>query len=217
MALLLTCDSLDKSYGPRPIFRGLSISFDDTERTGLIGPNGSGKSTLLKIIAGLEQPDAGTLSTRRHLKLAYVPQRDDFPPGLTVQAAVAGALSDAHLDEHEQVTRAEIMLGKVGFERTDQAVETLSGGWRKRLAIARELVQQPDLLLLDEPTNHLDLEGIIWLEELLANAPFAFLLVSHDRYFLESATNRVVELNRAYAQGYLSVNGSYSDFLVRRE
>ena len=218
MTLLLSCDSLDKSYGIRPLFRGLSISFDDAERTGLIGPNGSGKSTLLKILAGIEPPDGGALTARRGLKLAYVPQQDAFTAGITVQQVVTDALlNDTHLDEHEREMRAEVLLGKMGFTRTDQPIETLSGGWRKRAAIARALVTGPDLLLLDEPTNHLDLEGILWLEGLLKNATFSILLVSHDRYFLENVTNRTVELSRAYADGYLSVNGPYSEFLSRRE
>jgi ATP-binding cassette subfamily F protein uup len=199
------------------LFKDISIGFDDTERTGLIGPNGSGKSTLLKILAGIEHYDSGNLTSRRSLRLAYLPQEDRFPPALTVQEVLLDALKDEHADEHDKLTRVEIQLSRVGFEQTDQAAETLSGGWRKRLAIARELVKQPDLLLLDEPTNHLDLEGILWLEKLLSNANFAFLLVSHDRYFLENATNRIVELNSAYADGYLSINGSYSDFLEKRE
>jgi ABC transport system ATP-binding/permease protein len=217
MSLLLHCESLTKSFGIRTLFKDISISFDDTERTGLIGPNGSGKSTLLKILAGLEHYDSGNITARRNLRMAYLPQEDRFPAGLTVQQVVLDALNDEHADEHDKLTRVEMQLGRVGFERTDQLAETLSGGWRKRLALARELIKQPDLLLLDEPTNHLDLEGILWLEKLLSNAPFAFLLVSHDRYFLENVTNRVVELNRSYADGYLSVNGSYSDFLEKRE
>jgi ABC transport system ATP-binding/permease protein len=217
MALLLHCESLSKSFGVRTLFKDISISFDDSERTGLIGPNGSGKSTLLKILAGIEHYDSGTITSRKKLRLAYLSQEDQFPAGLSVQKVVLEALKDEPGDEHEKLTLAEIQLGKMGFERTDQAADTLSGGWRKRLALGRELVRQPDLLLLDEPTNHLDLEGILWLEKLLANAPFAFLLVSHDRYFLENATNRVVELNRTYADGYLSINGSYSDFLEKRE
>ena len=218
MALLLGCDNLEKSFGSRPIFRGLSVRFDDTERTGLIGPNGSGKSTLMKILAGLEQPDGGTIESRRQLRLAYVPQADVFPDGSTPLSVVVAAQHDsphAH-DEHEREVEAEVLLGKVGFERTNQPVESLSGGWRKRLAVARELVRRPDLLLLDEPTNHLDLAGILWLEKLLGNAPFAVVLISHDRYFLENVTNRVVELNRAYAGGHLSVNGPYSTFVERR-
>ena len=218
MSLLLTCRSLSKSFGARPLFRDISISFDDEERTGLIGPNGSGKSTLLKILAGLEQADDGEIVTRRGLKLAYLPQEDVFPPGQTARQIVAAAEAHHdHEDEHDRLTRAEILLGKANFDRTDVAADTLSGGWRKRLAVCRELAKEPDLLLLDEPTNHLDLEGVLWLERLLTGASFSFLLVSHDRYFLENATNRVVELSPAYADGYLSANGTYSDFLVRRE
>jgi ATP-binding cassette subfamily F protein uup len=216
-SLLLTCRSLSKSFGARPLFRDISVSFDDAERTGLIGPNGSGKSTLLRILAGIEPPDSGEIVTRRGLKLAYLPQEDVFPQGLMARDVVAAAVPHGQAEEHELLTRADILLGKAGFERTDVHADTLSGGWRKRLAVCRELMKEPDLLLLDEPTNHLDLEGVLWLENLLRGAPFSFLLVSHDRYFLENATNRVVELSRAYADGYLSCNGSYSDFLVRRE
>jgi ATP-binding cassette subfamily F protein uup len=217
MSLLLHCESVSKSFGVRTLFKDISISFDDTERTGLIGPNGSGKSTLLKILAGIEPYDSGNITSRRNVRLAYLPQEDRFPAGLTVQEVLLDAIKEEHADEHDKLTRVEIQLGRMGFERTDQAAETLSGGWRKRLALARELVKQPDLLLLDEPTNHLDLEGILWLEKLLSNASFAFLLVSHDRYFLENVTNRIVELNRTYADGYLSINGSYSDFIEKRE
>lgn len=217
MSLLLNCQSLSKSFGSRVLFRGISISFDDSERTGLIGPNGSGKSTLLKILAGIEQPDGGQITTRRQLRLGYLAQEDVFSAGATVREVVLGALADSHLDEHERLIKAEVLLDQIGFTRLDQSADSLSGGWRKRLAVARALVRDPDLLLLDEPTNHLDLEGILWLEQLLAGARFSFLLVSHDRYFLENATNRIVELNSTYADGYLSNNGTYSDFLAKRE
>lgn len=217
MSLLLHCESLTKSFGIRTLFKDISISFDDTERTGLIGPNGSGKSTLLKILSGIEHADSGTITSRRNLRMGYLPQEDRFEPGLTVHQVAIDALRDQPLDEHDKLTQVQIQLGKMGFEDFEQPADSLSGGWRKRLALARELVRKPDLLLLDEPTNHLDLEGILWLENLLKSSPFAFLLVSHDRYFLENVTNRVVELNRAYADGYLSASGSYSDFLQKRE
>ena len=217
MSLLLHCESLTKSFGIRTLFKDISISFDDTERTGLIGPNGSGKSTLLKILSGIEHADSGTITSRRNLRMGYLPQEDRFEPGLTVQQVAIDALKDQPLDEHDKLTQVQIQLGKMGFEDFEQPADSLSGGWRKRLALARELVRKPDLLLLDEPTNHLDLEGILWLENLLKSSSFAFLLVSHDRYFLENVTNRVVELNRAYADGYLSASGSYSDFLQKRE
>ncbi|HEX8914022.1 MAG TPA: ABC-F family ATP-binding cassette domain-containing protein [Humisphaera sp.] len=218
MTLLLSCKSLSKAFGPRPLFHGISISFDDTERTGLIGPNGSGKSTLMKIMAGLEKPDDGTLEGRRNLRLGYLPQTDRFPAGATCrQVLIAAQADDDHTDEHEREVEADILLGKLEFRDVDQPADQLSGGWKKRLAIARELIRKPDLLLLDEPTNHLDLEGILWLEELLAAAPFAFVLVSHDRYFLENTTNRTVELSDRYPDGYLSENGPYSQFVEKRE
>jgi ATP-binding cassette subfamily F protein uup len=217
MAFLFRCDSLSKSFGHRKLFQGISISFDDGERTGLVGPNGSGKSTLLKVLAGLEHADTGELTIRRNLRLGYLPQADLFTPSATIQQVMTEALKDSHLDEHDRDTEIAILLDKVGFYDSEQVVDTLSGGWRKRLAIAREIVKKPDVLLLDEPTNHLDLEGIEWLEKLLSNAPFAFLLVSHDRYFLENTTNRTVELNAAYADGYLSAGGAYSDFLIKKQ
>lgn len=217
MAFLFRCDSLTKSFGLRRLFNGISISFDDGERTGLIGPNGSGKSTLLKILAGLEQPDSGTLTLRRNLKLGYVPQADVFPTGATVQSVMVEAFDEEHIEEHDRDAQIATLLSRIGFEDAERKVEVLSGGWKKRLAIARQLIRKPDVLLLDEPTNHLDLEGILWLEKLLSSAPFAFLLVSHDRYFLENVTNRTVELNAAYADGYLSINSNYSDFLEKKE
>ncbi len=217
MAFLFRCDSITKAFGHRQLFSGISISFEDGERTGLIGPNGSGKSTLLKILAGVEQADSGTITMRRGLTLGYVPQADTFAAGATVQSAMVEAIDALHLEEHDRDAQIAIVLTRIGFTDFDQKVDALSGGWRKRLAIARQLLRKPDVLLLDEPTNHLDLEGIQWLEKLLGNAPFAFLLVSHDRYFLENVTNRTVELSSAYADGYLSINSKYSDFLEKKE
>lgn len=217
MPLLLSGQSLTKSYSHRPLFTNISIDLVDGERLGLIGPNGSGKSTLLKILAGLERPDTGTRSLRKNARLGYVAQEDLFEDDATVESVLLALLENEHVEHHDALTQVGIMLGKMGFDRGDQMVRTLSGGWRKRLAIARELILKPDVLLLDEPTNHLDLEGILWLEKLLGSAPFAFLLISHDRYFLERATRRVVELNRCYPKGYFSVDGAYSDFLAARD
>jgi len=217
MAVLLSCQSLTKSYGSRPLFRDISLGVSDGERMGLIGPNGAGKSTLLKIFAGLEKPDNGTLSRQRGLRVAYIPQDDQFPAEATVESVLTEALAGHPLDELERDVRIEIALGKVGFADRTQRVVTLSGGWKKRLSLARAFVQDTELLLIDEPTNHLDLEGVLWLETLLKDAPFAFVLISHDRVFLENVTNRIVELHPAYAEGFLSVNGAYSEFLVQRE
>lgn len=222
MSLLMACRSLAKSYGPHPLFEGVSLGLSEGERLGLIGPNGSGKSTLLRILAGLETPDEGEVTRRRGVRVGYLAQADAFPPGATPLSFVANALLDSgaapHGDHeaHARETRAALVLAKLGFTRYDQSVGDLSGGWRKRLALARELVREPDLLLLDEPSNHLDLEGILWLEELLDDAPFAVVVVTHDRYFLEEVTDRIVELNAVYPGGTLSVDGPYSTFLESR-
>ena len=217
MTVLLSCQSLTKSYGERPLFQNISFGISDDERLGLIGPNGAGKSTLLKLLTGSEKPDGGTVSARRGLRLGYVPQTEEFTPGQTVADVLTEALADGGLDATEQAIQIDVTLARVGFVSPDQAADTLSGGWRKRLALARALVREPDLLLMDEPTNHLDLEGVLWLEELLKNAGFAFVVISHDRYFLEHVSNRVMELNPAYADGFLSVSGRYSEFLTKRE
>jgi len=214
--LLLNGQDLSKSYGGRPLFTDITFGIDEGERLGLLGPNGAGKSTLLKLMAGEEKPDRGILAARRGLRLGYLPQEDVFPPDATVESVLVEALAGGGADETERAIRIEIMLGQTGFSDRTQNVQTLSGGWRKRLALARELIREPDLLLMDEPTNHLDLEGILWLEQILQSAPFAYLVVTHDRYFLQNVTNRIVELNGAYAEGYLSVKGNYSDFLERR-
>ena len=217
MAVLLSVQNLSKSFGPRLLFKGITLGLSDEQHTGLIGPNGSGKSTLLKILAGLEHADEGEIVARRQLRAGYVAQEDIFEGALTVEQTLADAIEHGHGDEHDRLVDANVMLGRIGFPNPQQSVSSLSGGWRKRLAIARQLIREPELLLLDEPTNHLDLEGIVWLENLLKAAPFASLIVSHDRQFLENATNRTIELNRAYPQGFLSIDGSYTEFLQRRE
>jgi ATP-binding cassette subfamily F protein uup len=217
MIVLLSSQSLGKTFGPRPLFHNISLDLRAGERVGLIGPNGSGKSTLLKVLAGLETLDEGTVALRRTVRLGYLPQEDVFDVDCTVAEIMAKVLEDDHAEEHERATRINIILTKAGLTAGDAKVASLSGGWRKRLAVARQLVREPDLLLLDEPTNHLDLEGIIWLEELLQDASFAYMVVSHDRYFLENVTNQVLELDRIYPEGYFRTAGAYSEFLSRRE
>jgi ATP-binding cassette subfamily F protein uup len=183
-----------------------------------VGPNGSGKSTLLKILAGVEDADSGTRAVRKGVRIGYVPQDPVFAPGKTIEEVLLDALADFHtLDDHEKFARVTIALGKAGFNDSDQRSETLSGGWRKRLAIAVELAREPDILLLDEPTNHLDVEAILWLEGLLRTEPEAFVVVSHDRYFLENIAKRMLELNKAYPGGLLQTTGTYSDLLEKRD
>jgi ATP-binding cassette subfamily F protein uup len=215
--LLVSCEGVSKAYGIQPLFEGLCFGLAEGDRVGLVGPNGSGKTTLLKILAGLDSPDAGTRSARKNLRLGYVPQDPTFPEGTTVEEIVRTGLTPADLDELAAAGRLAATLGRAGLTDPHQEVAALSAGWRKRLAIAREMVGRPDLLLMDEPTNHLDLEGILWLEELLAAEVPAYLVISHDRYFLENVTARVLELNPCYPQGLFEADGSYSAFLLARE
>src|SRR5207244_2527105 len=209
--------SIRKAYGAAPLFDELSFGLFDGDRVGLVGPNGCGKSTLLRILAGVETPDSGTRSVRKLLRLGYVPQDASSPPDQCIEEIVAAVLDDDHLDADERHTQINIALAKAGFADPQQRAATLSGGWMKRLAIARALVRAPDLLLMDEPTNHLDVEGILWLEKLLRAEARAFLVVSHDRRFLEAVTSRMIELNRSYPTGVFEAKGNYSDFLEQRD
>jgi ATP-binding cassette subfamily F protein uup len=217
MTVLLNVQELSKAFGPRPLFSGLSLDLRAGERVGLIGPNGSGKSTFLKLLAGLEEPDGGTRSLRRTARIGYLAQDDTFAPGQSVREVLLAALASESIEEHERETRAAITLTQVGFSDSDQQADALSGGWRKRLALARELVRKPDLLLLDEPTNHLDLPGIAWLERLLRASPFGYLVATHDRAFLRAVVDEIVEVSRVYPGGFFRAPGSYDDFVLRRE
>src|SRR5512146_1556527 len=215
--ILLSCESISKSYGVKPLFSDLSLALFEGDHVGLVGPNGSGKSTLLKILAGVEEPDQGTRSVRRQLRIGYVPQEPSFPGGQTVEEVLAQVLIDEGFDPHEHGSRIARALSLGEFTQADQSTGLLSGGWKKRLAIARSLMMEPDVLLMDEPTNHLDLQGILWLERLLRNESRAFLVVSHDRRFLESIASRMLELNRCYVNGVFEAKGRYSDFLEQRD
>jgi ABC transport system ATP-binding/permease protein len=217
MSHLLSCQSISKTFGAQPLFSDVSLAISEGERVGLIGPNGSGKSTLVQILAGVQQPDSGIVASRKLLRTGYVPQEISFEGDRSVHHVVMEALSSEHLDDFEKEALVSETLGRTGFTDLHISAGSLSGGWRKRLAIARELVLQPDVLLLDEPTNHLDLEGILWLESLLQSASFASLVVSHDRYFLENVATDMVEINRVYPGGIFRVHGSYGDFLLKRE
>jgi ATP-binding cassette subfamily F protein uup len=216
-APFLSAENLSKQFGARPLFDGLDFGIAEGDRIGLVGPNGSGKSTLLRVLARQVEPDGGSLIFRRGIRVGYVPQDPVLPEELSAEEALMAAFGDLPLEEFEKMARVGIWLGRLGFADPDQKVSALSGGWRKRLAIGCELVKEPDVLLLDEPTNHLDVEGILELEEILAAEPAAFVVVSHDRYFLENIARRMLELDRVYPEGLLQVDGKYSDLLEKRD
>ncbi|HUR54727.1 MAG TPA: ABC-F family ATP-binding cassette domain-containing protein [Gemmataceae bacterium] len=217
MSVLLSAQGLTKGFGNRPLFENLAFDLRVGEKIGLIGPNGAGKSTLLRLLAGLDSPDEGTIGGRRGTTICYVAQDDRFPAGQSVQDVIVAGLAPFNLEDHERETRAAITLTQVGFDDFDRPADVLSGGWRKRLSLARELAKEPDFLLLDEPTNHLDLPGVVWLERLLKAAPFGFLVVTHDRAFLRAVASEVIEISKAYPDGYFRAPGNYEQFADRRD
>jgi ATP-binding cassette subfamily F protein uup len=217
MPPILNAQSVTKQFGAKPLFQNISLTVNEGDRIGLIGPNGAGKSTLLAILAGQLEPDTGELAVRKRARAAYVPQDSRFAPGLTIRQVLERALSGAHVNENEREGRLRELSGRAGFVDLTAEAAALSGGWRKRLAITEALVCEPEVMLLDEPTNHLDLAGIEWLEELLTSSNFAAVTVSHDRYFLESTSSEIIELNRVFADGLLRVKGNFSRFLEEKQ
>ncbi len=247
---LLTIQSLEKSYGSRPILSGASLGVEEGEKVGFIGPNGTGKSTLFAILAGLEPPDAGTIAIRRGATIGFLAQEPEFASGTTIRAAVSGGRREMieTLAEYETIAGAlasgpavgadrllarqgelmariddlggwdwqheiDTLLSQLGIGDPDRRMEGLSGGERKRVALARVLLDAPDLLLLDEPTNHLDADTTLWLEDRLLEYRGAVLLVTHDRYFLDRVVTRMVEIDRAIFNVF---DGGYTEYLEAR-
>jgi len=217
MSLLLSGRGLTKSFHHRSLFTDLSIELRSSERIGLIGPNGAGKTTLLKILAGLEPVDEGDVVALRGLRIGFLAQDDAFVAGQTVRDAALARFAGDPADAHEFETQAAIALTQVGFTDLDQPANTLSGGWRKRLALARELTARPDILLMDEPTNHLDLPGVAWLEKFLRSASFGYLVATHDRAFLRAIADDIIEINRMYPGGAFRAAGGYDTFTEKRD
>lgn len=216
MSLIFSLKNISKTYGDDTLFQELSIDFKLNEQLGLIGMNGSGKSTLLKLIAGQTQPDTGELITRTGLRFIYLPQEDQLNPDQTVEQLLYASIKDSPFDDKQRHKIVQKSLGKGGFTDPAMTSKQLSGGWKKKLAITRALCCKPDILLLDEPTNHLDINGILWLEEILKTADFSFIVVSHDRTFLENVCLNVMEIGRYYAAGYFKIQGQYKKFEKER-
>ncbi|MFI3330763.1 MAG: ABC-F family ATP-binding cassette domain-containing protein [Rikenellaceae bacterium] len=241
MANYLQVENLTKSFGERTLFKGLSFGIESGQRVSLIAKNGMGKSTLLDIIMGKSDADSGTVTTMRDLRISYLAQDPKFESGLSVREACFGidtptlrainnyhsalnssnedALQDAinqmdNLSAWDYEARVEQILTKLNIKDLDQKVDTLSGGQRKKIALAGVLLSQSELIILDEPTNHLDTEVIDWLEQYLANSSASLLMVTHDRYFLDRVCNRIIELE---SSGVYSYNGNFSYYLTKRE
>lgn len=245
---IVSAHNLAKTYNDVLLFRNVAFGMDEGDRVGIIGRNGVGKSTLMRIIAGVEQPDEGTVAYNNNMRLEYLHQLPAFAGEATVLqtvvdgkphvrelieeharicAAIEAGKSDTAQKRLEQVsheidsmngwnleTDARIILGKLGMTDLDAPVSKLSGGQRKRVALARVLLADPDLLILDEPTNHLDADSVQWLQDRLQNSAKALLLVTHDRYFLDTVCNRIVELDQTKLTSY---PGSYEKYLEIKE
>ncbi len=242
---ILSLDGISKNMGGTILFSGVSLGVEDRSRAGLVGRNGSGKSTLLKILAGMLEPDGGTVARRRNLAVALLPQLPRFAPGATLGsflledgspavrlvrdyeacAAAVGRGEKRHAELERLTHRMEEEGGfvlehayasyctELGLPGPEVRMDTFSGGMVKKAALARLLCSGADLALLDEPTNHLDVETIEWLEAKLGSAPFAFVVVTHDRYFLDAVCSSIWEIDDGAVYGY---PGGYTDFLARR-
>ncbi|HEX8427106.1 ABC-F family ATP-binding cassette domain-containing protein [Hymenobacter sp.] len=241
---LLSAENLSKNYADRWLFRELNFGLQQGQRVGLVGINGSGKTTLLRILAGLEPPDTGSLSTRKDTRVAFLGQQPVFDETLTVEETIFASQNDtlAAIRDYEHVvndpnhkpadlqrvmelmdsynawdyeSQVQQILGKLGIlgELLQRNVSKLSGGQRKRVALARVLIEEPDVLILDEPTNHLDLATIEWLENRLASPSLTLLMVTHDRYFLDRVANEIVELDQGRVHRY---QGNYAYFVEKK-
>lgn len=241
MAIDLQIEGLSKRFGDLELFSGISFTVEERKRIGLIARNGKGKSTLLKILAGDEPADEGKITLRNGLRVGYLEQEPDFDGNLTVieaclqrnsekaqliaryeqamQAGDTAALQPLmeemdRLDAWDYEHRAKQVLDKLKITRFNQPVKELSGGQKKRIALAAVLIEQPDLMILDEPTNHLDMAMVEWLEEYLSRLSGSLLMVTHDRYFLDNVCNEIIEIDDNTIYRY---KGNYSYFLQRRE
>lgn len=205
--ILLSAENIDKNYGEKPLLKQISFTINDGDKIGLVGINGTGKSTLLKIIAQAEIPDGGSIIKAGNVKIGYLPQNPEFQPGKTILEQIFLNISSA---EDAKIYEAKTILTKLGIHDFDCDVSTLSGGQRKKVAVAAALIRPCELLILDEPTNHLDSEMVKWLESTLQKRRGGLLMVTHDRYFLDRVTNRILELDNGNLYSYTA---NFSKFL----
>lgn len=213
--ILLSAEAITKSYREGNLLDGVSLYLEEGDKAGIIGINGTGKSTLLKIIAGVEQPDSGSVVTASGVRIGYLPQNPGFAAGTTVLAQVfSGAASAARQAKEYE---AKSILTRLGITEFDRDVSTLSGGQKRCVAIASALITPCELLVLDEPTNHLDSSMVAWLEDYLKRFKGSLLMVTHDRYFLDRVTNRIVEIDRGKLYTYQANYSRYLELKAERE
>ncbi|OVE80430.1 hypothetical protein BVY02_00160 [bacterium J17] len=214
---IATVSNISKCYGALQVFSNLSLTISQQDRVGIVGPNGSGKSSLLRVIAGDLDVDGGQVLMRKGLRVSLVSQKEELDNNKTALEICEEVAKSSVFGSHDWIQVARNAIASVRLHEIDQKVELMSGGQRKRLQIALGLCELPDLLLLDEPTNHLDLSAILDLERMLARSEFAWVLISHDRCFLNNVAGRVVEVNNRYRDGVFVVDGNYKKFAEKRE
>lgn len=219
--ILLNAEKISKGYTDRQLLEQVSFGIDEGDKIGIIGVNGTGKSTLLKILAGVTKPDSGSVTKAGGTRISYLPQNPVFDESSTILQQVQKGLSNAKEDEDDILPQNEAhdfecktILTKLGFTDLEQLVSQLSGGQKRRVALACALASTSDVLILDEPTNHIDSDMVDWLENFLAHRKGAFIMVTHDRYFLDRVTNKILELQRGNLYTYDQCN--YSAYLERK-
>ncbi len=215
IVLLLSAEKIRKSYSEKILLKNVSLGIQEGDKIGMIGVNGTGKSTLLKIVAGQESPDSGTVTKFGSVRVGYLPQNPVFPEGVTVLEQVKQGIAQQQRESKEYECKA--ILTRLGITDFDEPVSRLSGGQKKRVSLASALVTPVEVLVLDEPTNHMDNDMVDWLENYLARYPGALLMVTHDRYFLDRVTNRIVELQDGNLYSYQANYTKYLELKAERE
>ena len=207
--MILSLEDVSFTYSFKPILDHVNLVINEKEKWGIVGQNGVGKSTLLKIMTGLEKPDSGNVTILKKYKISYCPQNTDFEPHKTIYETVR-----SYMTEETEIYQIQAILNKLGLSNYNQSIDILSGGQKKRVALAISLIKEADVYILDEPTNHLDQDMILWLEKFLAKVSKTVILVTHDRYFLTRITNHIMELDDSHLYTYV---GGYADYLEQRE
>ena len=213
--MLLSAEHIYKNYGTKQLLTDVGLNLNERDRIGIIGINGTGKSTLLKILAGRESPDAGTVTVQRNAQITYLPQNPVMNDSLTVVEQIFSEFTPQfrEINEYEVIS----MLTRLGITAYHAKIATLSGGQRKRVALAAALIHPSDILILDEPTNHLDSDMVIWLEQRLSRFTGGLIMVTHDRYFLERVVNNITELSHAKLYSYEANYSKYLELKAQRE